>query len=522
MECGIDYKSIMFTFDDDDLTIKAFQGETYKNSNISDFAGSDLVLKFIIWRGDLYALVNDGRLLKLEEINSGTTDTWTEVTDTSDNSNDMVNFEDSLYIIGQTNIYKWDGTSLTTKVAIPANHDYYNALSIEDKIYLYGDDNTYTIVDEYDGNTTITELWSDHTHGLIIDWFLYTVYGKPHLAEYKGKLYFTYYYDDQYTHLIEYNLSTDKYRDVTEIGTVEGINTALIIDNDMVLMSIFLMLGAGYSNVVVHILDEYVQEEVVTSGEGQKEGRLFRIESDPMLPSQHDKERLVYYPIYSVIGNLTGSIAPVFKYGRRVEFYSDLNDASQLINLNLKDVVDNICNLLDSYVIIRPENIVEVDKKAMIGRSNLYATLSDDEGYGDIQIAELEDYEQGVNNFRRVSINWNNSIWGSDVEIVGVPGSINVDEFNYNSFLVNNPILAKNIATYIFNNMFSSDVIKFKTEYAPFLIVGKNLNIKAIGSYLYIDENKEFKIVELQHSWKNKFSSITLAERNLIFETLEI
>lgn len=525
MESGIDYKGLLFAYDEASLSIYAFQGETAKVSFSSAFTGTDYVVKFLQWRNDLYALVNDGRLLVLDHMNSGTTDTWVEVTDTSDTVSDMVNWQDNIMIIGKTSIYNWSGSALTTIDAIPSGKNFYCAISVEDKVFLYGDDSTNQVVYSYDGNSTFTEIWTSSGSGVMSDYSFYNVDGKPHLVEWNGVLYFTWVFSSLYMILGSIDISTSKYSGINEIAALEitGVCTSMIIDNDMILMSTYESNpGIDNSNVYVHVLDDYKQEEFLQSGTGQKNGHLYRVESDPIMPSQHDKERLVYYPIYTVMGHVGGSVQPVFKYGNRLECYTDFNDVSGLLDINLKDVVDHICNLLDSYVLVRPENIAEVDMKGMVGRSDKLLTFSDDEGYGDLQMNELQDYVQGVNNFRRVAISWNNSILGDGVEIIGVPGILSVDEYSFDSPLVNSPVLAKNIATYIFNNMFSSDLLTYTCEYAPFIRVNDNVGIKAIGSHMYIDPNKEFKVVQVQHGWNKKFTKLVVAERKLIFNTLEI
>lgn len=525
MESGIDYKGLLFAYDENSLSIYAFQGESVKVSLSTAFSGTDFGVKFIDWRGDLYALIDDGRLLKLLNMVPGSEDNWTEVCDASESVADMINFEDTIYIIGKTNIYSWNGSVLSSKVALPSGYEYYCALSVEDSIYLYGDDGTYTTVTKYDGNITFTDIWQDTTSGPVIDYSFYNKEGKPHLVEFEGKLYFTYHYNLTYTYLIEYDLTTNKYGAISGITSqnITGVNTSMIIDNDMILLAVFESSPSiDNSNVYVHVLKDYKQEEYLPSGSGHKSGHLYRVDSDPIMPSHNDKERLVYYPIYTVIGHVGGNLQPVFKYGNRLECYTDLNDVDSLLNVNLKDVVDDLCNLLDSYLFIRPTNIAEVDVKGMVGRSDRLFTLSDDKDYGDIHIISLDDYSQGHNNFRRISIDWENPVWGSGVEFVGVSDILNVNEYSFSSFLINTPLLAKNLANYMFNNMFSSDVIVFTCEYSPFVRVNDNVNVKAISSYLYIDENREYKVVQVQHSWDKKTSQISIAQRNLIYKSLEI
>ena len=525
MESGINYKGLLYAFNENDVSIYAFQGEVSKVSNGTDFTGTDYVTKFLEWRAGLYALVSDGRLLKLDHMVTGDEDVWEEVCDAGEDSCDIVNFQDSIFIIGTLTIYKWDGTSLTTISSLPSGYSFYCALSVEDSIYLYGDDGTNVAVTKYNGNLTFTDIWQDTTHATLIDFSFYNKNGKPHLVEYKGQLYFTYYYDNLTTHLVKFDLSSLYYEDVQGItdSSITGIVTAMLIDDGMILLPAFEnVVGSDSSNVYVHILEDYTQEETFVSGYSSNYGKLYRVDSDPILSSQHDKERLIYYSVNTVVGCIGGDVQPVFKYGGRLEPYTDLNDVSSLQGVNLKALTDDLCNLLDSYLIVKPENIAFADMKSMVGRSDKLLTLSDDEGYGDLQILKVNSYKQGENNFRRVSIHWSNPIIGDGVEVVGVPGTIAVNEYSFDSFLVNNPSIANNIATYIFNNMFSSDVLSLDCEYAPFLRVGNNVNIKTVGSYLYISEDKEFKIVDVNHNFKRKYTKLVLAERNLIFNTLEI
>jgi hypothetical protein len=270
----------------------------------------------------------------------------------------------------------------------------------------------------------------------------------------------------------------------------------------------------------VHVVDDYVEEQEISLGTSENIGKLYRIESDPVMPSMHDKERLVYYPQYMVIGNVSG-MNPIFKYGKRLEFFTDLLGI-EIGNKSLKDIVDDICNLMDAYVTVRPENVIETDVKDLAGRSEIFLTLSDDDAYGDIQISKVEEYVQGINNFKRISIDWQHLLMEGGQELVGAPGILNVNEFNYSSDLVNNSILAKNIATYIFGKMYSSNLLVVTTEYAPFLRVNMNVDVNAVGSNLYLGNEKEFKIVGIEHSWDSKETKLVLAERNIVFESLEI
>jgi hypothetical protein len=522
MDSGIDYKGLLFVYDEENLEIKVWQGETYKTS-YDNFSGSDVVLKFLIWRNELYGLVDDGRLIKLIQMNSGTTDTW-ETQDTAPQSvADMVNYNDEIYIVGTSNMYKYSGSSITLVGALPASHNFYSAISVEDYMFLYGDDGTYTEVDRYNG-LTFTGIFKDTVNGAKTDYTdIYTKEGKPHLEEHKGKLYFHYHYNATSVALIEYDIFTDLYREVTEIGTINAVATALKVDNGMLLIAVYVKLGAGdESNIYIHILDDYIQERELVASSGDNVGKLWRVESDPILPSVHDRERLIYYPSYSIVGNLGGVTKPLYKYGRRLECFTDLNNVVELVNKNLKETVDHICNALDTYLIVQPENVAEAGVKDLVGREDKFLTLSDDEGYGDLQFSEIKEYVQGENNFRRIAVGWSNLLIGQDVEIVGSPGILNVSEYSFESFLLNHPIIAQNVAEHLFGNMYSADGIVLVMEYAPFLRNNQNINFKTISSYLYLSDKKEYKIAKVEHKWNAKTTILTVVERNLVFKTLEI
>lgn len=524
MEAGIDFKGLLFTYDEINLDIKVWQGETYKTS-YANFTGTDLVTKFLRWRNDLYALCDDGRLLKLIEMNTGTTDTWEEAGDIGEDAIDMVNFKDNIYIAGATQLHYFDGSSITASTSYTIGRTYYSMISVEGYIFLYGDDGTYTTIDRYNG-ASFLEIWQDTTYGILFDYsVIYNVSGKPLMVDYKGHLYWSYWYNNARTALVKYDISEDKWEEITEIGTIAYVTTALRIYKGMILIAVYdENVSTNASYVYVHVIDKYEKEQVLLPGTGKDVKKLYRVESDPVLPSAHDKERLVYHPSYMCVGLLGGSSKPLFKYGERLECYTDLNTVTGFTGVNLKDTVDQICNILNSYLLVRPENVAEVDIKDMVGKSDIFATLSDDPSYGTLQFSEIKEYIQGENNFRRIVVSWENPLIGegSDAEMVGVPGALNVDEYSLSSFLVNDPITAKNIAIYLFGTMFSSDGIILDMEYAPFLRNNMNVDFKAISSYLYLNQKKEYKIVKAEHNWQNKTTTLTVLERNIVFKSLEI
>jgi len=512
MESGIDYKGLLFVFDDNTSSIKVWQGETTKTSK-SGFV-SDYIVKFLIWKNELYALRSSGELYQLINMVSGDVDNWSELADASETVSDMVLYNGNIYIIGSTQMFYWNGANLTTSTSLPANHTYYCGVSSHDKIFLYGDDNTYNIVDEYDGSS-FTELFSSNSEAMI-SYSFYNVKGKPLIIEYKGKLYFNYRNATAAeTILVSYDISSGKTTD--NLMAVSEYPTSMIIEDGIITMSMYIY---DRAIVRVYIIDDYIKEKEISLGNSDKIGKLYRIESDPILASSHDKERLVYYPQYTCIGNVSGA-KPIFKYGKRLECYTDLYDAN-IGNVSLKEIADNLCNLLDAYVSIKPENIIETDMKDLSGKSDIFLTLSDSDDYGDLQIHEIEDYIQGSNNFRRIMIGWENKLMEGGKEIVGTSGLINVNEFSYDSTLVNNSNTAKNIAEYLFSKMYSGDEMVCILEYAPFLRVNQNVSVKAIGSNLYLGDKKEFKIVGIDHSWDSKTTKLNLIERNIIFNNLEI
>jgi hypothetical protein len=527
MESGISYKGLMFVYDSDNNQIQVFQGESFKVSNSNFFAG-DYVVRFQIWMNQLYAATYNGNILRLNRMSGSlsTEDVWDTLTSTpsSQKIHDFCIFDDEIWAICSDGIYYWDGSSATiTQDFSLGTTTAYCCLAFGDQIYFWADDGTFMKLYSYDG-TTLTQCWADGTYGLSMDYSFYNPYGKPLIMEYEGLIYF----------LFDYNAAGDLYmmyydtmsrQTVVESdfndASITGIATSLLIDDDVLYVSAYDSTSAT-SNIYVNPLKEIRAERTLPAGNNTMQQDLVAVRSDPILPSAHDKERLEYYNSFSCLGVVGGPVSTVFKYSPRLEVYTDLTQVSGLPTMSLKETLDQICNLLNAYVYMRPDNIAEIDLKDMVGRKNTYATLSDDQAYGDIQIQELLDYEQGRNNFKRVVISWANPLIGNGSEFMGAPSTLNVDEFAFDSPLVNHPVIASNLAMHLFTQMFNSDQVVVETSFAPFLRMNQNVTIKPVSQFMYISDDAEFKIVAAEHNWQAKRTKLTLLERNLIFATLEI
>ena len=521
MECGIGYKGIMFAYDEDNAKIIAWQNETQKDSNATDFDAGELVIKFLIWHDDLYALNKNGELLRLEKMLSSIEDDWAIVGDIGEAACDMVLYDDEIWIVGVSSLFSYNEVSIVDEEDLPAGCTFYNTIAVEDYIFFFGDDSAYTVVYSYDG-TTFVRVFRDTTYGDKGDYSFYNVFGKQLMEDFNGKIFFSYVYNYTYAALRYYDVSTRQVYDIPEFSNIP--NSLVIVGMKIIDGVLYLAVYDTVNDkswIYVHVLEPYRKEQTIGIAKGDKVGKLYKVESDPILPSHHDKERIFYYPIYPVVATCGGSLKPLIKYGNRIEFYTDLNNVDDLINMNLKDVIDNICNALNCSVFITPENSAEVDIKDLVGRNDSFLTVSDDDGYGSVKIKEIESFIESENNFRKISVSWSNPLIGDGVESVG--SNFNkTSEYSFDSFMVNNPVLAKNIALTIFDKIFNSEGMVLSISFSPFLRCNQNISIRTIGSNFYSDGTKEYKIVKAEHSQSEGYSKLTILERNLIYRKLEV
>lgn len=525
MESGISYKGCLFVFDEDNEHVIVFQGEENK---VSLNVPGSFVSKFLVWKGDLYALTLNGHLYKLLNMVSGSYDNWSLLVSvpSSGEGRDMVIYDDRIHIISESKIYSWDDSDITEEndfqVDLGYSVDVYSAVYCEELIILYGANATEMVLLKYNGSST-SLVWSDDTHGLTIDYSFYNVYGKSLIQYYNGIIYWTYHYDASYIVLKTWNVTSNKISSIDRITdeSIAGIVTVMKIFDGILFMSVYVS-GTG-SYIYTHPIDEYKIDCDLPTADINNEGKIETVSSDLVLESKFGKGFTSYYNKNMLLGLIQGRYNTLFKYGSRIEYYTDLNSVKVLQNKSLKAMLDDICNLLNSYVIARPENVVEIGIKDVVGKSNEFLLLSDDKSYGDVEIIQVKSFTDGENDFHRFVISWNNDIIGSGEEVVGSNRLISgINEYSISSDLVNNPILAKNIAVNLFGETFNSESIEMDLSWAHMLRVNYNVSIKAISSYLRINEDKEYKLVSIKQDWVHKITEVVLVERNLVSSRLEI
>lgn len=521
MESSIEFKGLVFAYDEgigsSQQGIYAIQGQTNKLS-YSTFTKSEYVTNFVITQQILYAITSHGRLIKLVRINSGSgTDDW-EVVGQNDikSANFGVVYQDSIYMFTATKYLAYDGetwSSTTTALSTGADKLYFG-VTYQDKIYLYGAKaGANKVFSYYDGG--LTEEFSLAPAALIPFETYYRPNGKSLIIENKGKLFFP--MSHSTNDVISYDID-DKTYEVLETSAIGlYIQTSLVINDDVLLVATY-TIAADTSNVLSYPLVRFRHEYVLPSGDGEFSDKLWRIESDPIFPSPDSKEELVYSPQYMCLAQLKGQKSSLVKYGSRREFYCDLNNANSLIGVSLKDVVDDLSNLMNSYFAFRPENILEIGLDDTVGKSNAEYTLTDDGTQKDVRIREVLSSEKADNNFKRVVIGWSDAKANGE-EYMGVISTVGTEEFSYSSILINDPNTAKNIATYLFSKMSDSDMYQLRTDWAPFLRDNDNVIIDTIKKFLYLNSEDEYKIVEVNNNFNGKYTEIRIIKRNINLET---
>ena len=514
----IEFNGILYGFTN--LTtrkIMAFQfGNSKESLAITNFSAGEMVKKFVIYKNKLYAVVSGsstGRVWRLDKVNTGAADNWTEihtVSDITQKIRDAVVYGGYIYLIGNSNMLYTDGATLTTSTSMASNFTPYAALAKNDNIFIYGTHTTYgQSLYSYNGTAFVKEY--SHTETIDYDTYIY-IDGKPVIVEYKGKIYFPI-REGSYLVLMSYDINDDDTVAVMSLHNSDTMFTALLVYNGVIFCAEYNK-SDDDSNVVVYVIERYVMEKVLVPGDGDISDSLKRVDSDVLdSKSGMSIEPVPPFNSYPVMVGLKGKMNTVIKYAPRLEGYSEISDAEELVGVNLKDLADQLAHLSISNYYANGENTVVIRNRDMVGKNDLFMTFSEDTDYGNEYIKEFTEQGRSDVHFNKVTINWNNMRWSDSVPVsVGSLLAIE-EEFSFESVFINDPITAANIAVEMLRQLVSVDKVSTVLSFAYFIELYDNIAYNIDREFVYYDKDKEYKVVALEHNMEEKTTSITVLER---------
>jgi len=531
MENLIEFKQILFGFtaEGNDKRIMAFQDGGSKES-LSDagFNSGEQVINFLIFKGDLYALVStttSGRLLKLATIISGSADTWEEIDVGSEFDERMHDFcygGDKLYIFGTYNTWTYDGTTLRSIDPIPTGLSIYSSLYYADSIYLYGYLNDYgsetQILYKFNEDIGYIEVDSSATHMELES--TYDVFGKKLISEYRGKLYYCFVISTDFI-LRSYDVSTELLVSEYTLGDSDDVYTCMLQYEGLILTSLY-DTAAGSPDVKVFVPVKYEIENALVSGDGDVSESLIRVDSDPMFSNRLKSDSSIpCFASYPVVGVLKGKYGYAFKYGNRPEFYTDLDDVNSLLNINLKDLMDQLCSMTSAVFFVDGNNTARISDREVVGYPDKFKEFNQKTDFGNDYIKEIKETKEYPNDFRRIVINWNNAKWETNNPVaIGSVASIG-SVFEFDSAFVNDPITAGNIATNLLKQLISVEQLDTVLSLAHYLEGTDNVSFNVKDDFIYLDKDREYKLYAVEHNLNEMTTSLIVVER-VISEAKEL
>lgn len=527
MENLISYKSILFGFTNygGDCRIIAFKnGESKTSRSNTYFLTGDVIRNFITFKGDLYALVAStsraGQLIKLSEINSGAEDTWDNMSGSGidEAPKCAVLTSDYIYVFGSSTLWKYNNGVISDIATLPTNLDVYYALYFGNDIFMYGVLSGAQKLYKFNG-TTFTEL--DTSASTIAYSTYYNVYGKKLLVEYRGCLYYVF-SDGANINLKKYDMNSGRISSEMVIGTTDFVVTSMMLYEGLILMAYYDIVN-NVSNVKIYVPIQLEVENSLVIGDGDISDSIKVVKSDPIFSERSDSNGNVpCFNTYPIVGTLKGKINNAFKYGNRKEMYSDIIDAKNLVDKNLKDLVDNINTMIGYVTFVDGENIDNFKPRDIIGQGDRLLTIKDGTDYGDNFIKSIDNVKMYPNNFRRITINWANIKWGDNYPVsVGSIESVG-NVFDYDSILINDPITAQNIALHLLKQLVTIEQVGGVLSFSHFLELYDNISFDVNTDIAYFDKNVEYKMYSIEHNLKEKTSTIVVVERVLTEEIEEI
>jgi hypothetical protein len=294
--------------------------------------------------------------------------------------------------------------------------------------------------------------------------------------------------------------------------------TCITANNKIIYLSVVDAINtwvASVFNIITYTPEKFSQESILMSGEGKALSSLKKIVSDPIFLITSAKEgSLSYSKEYPVIGVLGGVLNPVIKYGKRLEFYTDLNN--DMDNLDLKTMIDELCSMTNRNFIVDADNIAIIQDRDLVGYSNSFMTVSDGSDYGDALLQDVAYSGKYESTFRRIVLNWYNGRYASPSPVVVGSGFGNAATLDLNFSLLNNPILALNIGRYLLKRMDTTEYLSVVMAMSYFLEKGDNMKFAVDSFGLYIDGEREWKVYALEHTLGERTTTLKLLERSLL------
>jgi hypothetical protein len=505
--------------------------------SFSDFDVGESVIKFFEYNNALYAALSDlstnCRILRLDVVNTLALDTWTEVwAEDAFCLHSTVFFGGYVYLflkgVGDTvEAWKFNGTTVVLVCAdLSDDNDIiqvWDAISTQDKIYIYGyDDSSLECLYEYDGDVTIAQLFAPYVNGIIKLPVSFIFIGSKRIEEYKGKVY---YYCNNVVPTgvgvlrswdIEQSEAKDEWIFTLPMSTMK-------LYNGMILVALYDSIN-NLADVKVFVIDEYIIENDLPSGEGAVHSSLIRIDSDPIfLVKDATEKKMNPYSTYPAIAVLKGKLNPIIKYGNRIECYTDLNNVTEIIEKNIKDLMDELCTITDNTFQVDGQNVANIKRRDIVGNSDSFMTIKNNNEYGNNMIKGVVFADQQPTNFKRIVVNWNNKKYADNNAVVsGSSDTKNYATFEFDSAFINNPILAKNLGIYMLNKLAASEHLIVDLSFSHFLEGGENLVFDVSEGYVYIDDSKEWKLVKVAHNLKEKTTRLEFIERTIMNEVMDI
>jgi hypothetical protein len=137
-------------------------------------------------------------------------------------------------------------------------------------------------------------------------------------------------------------------------------------------------------------------------------------------------------------------------------------------------------------------------------------------------IKEVKSDNNAIDDFRKVSIDWNNPEYENNEPITIGSAFSSGNAYSFSSNLINDPITAKNIALNILRQSAMVEKLKCELSFAPFLDGGDCASIDIDEDYLQYDKDTEYLVLDIEHDFKNNTTIVSLMERLVIEERKSI
>ena len=523
MEDIISFKDVIYGYENDGATqaIIALQDGAGKIS-WDGFTANERVLNFIIFKGELLVVITDdtadvGKVMRLDKVNVGGEDTWAEVITSTelDTAPEVVEyFQDLLYLFSGEEVWSWDGETLRSVTsALPATVTWYSALGYRGSLYLLGLVGANNILYGYDGESAFTVIDTFTAISLPVG---FEPSGKGFLAIEDGEIYYPR-YSAPYSYLASYGPETGLL-ELERYNLEDKRATVVFAMNGVVFVGYTNVAGTGV-NILTYVPKPYEMRDILP-GNGVN-GSLMKIKGDPVFMKMDDIEFIKAFREYPVMASVRNTGLPyVFKYSPRLEYYTDLGDIGGLFTKTLKEIMDELCAVTDSTFRVDSGNLAIINRKDLVGIPKKFMTVTDGtDGGANNFLKELLNITVNPYNYKRIVVEWKNDYWTMDTP--GTAGSLENSQssvFEISSDFINDPIAAKNTAEYLLGRMVNGEKIEAEFGFAYFLEGDEVLGFKLSDNIVVMGEDREWKMVGVEHNFKERTTTLNFWERNLVKE----